>query len=150
MSMRTWQKAVIFTAVASSSISTALASEPINPKIDPCDSGHAVTLVGVLAAHHEYGPPGWGEDPAHDTHWTLVVLKVSRTTAKRIGSLLPGCFVVTTNFNEVQLWSEQGPRALSKYQGKEVRVVGSLWAGGTAPAERRDAQVRISNISLVH
>ena len=64
MSIRTWQKAVIFTAVASSSISTALASEPINPKIDPCDSGHAVTLVGVLAAHHEYGPPGWGEDPA--------------------------------------------------------------------------------------
>jgi len=79
----------------------------------------------------------------------MVVLNVSHGTAKKISGLLQGCFDDATNFTQVQLWAEQGPRALSKYQDKEVLVLGALTAAGGAPAELRDAQVRISNISMV-
>jgi hypothetical protein len=79
----------------------------------------------------------------------MVVLNVSHATAKKIGGLLQGCFNDATSFTQVQLWSQQGSRALSKYQGKEVRVTGSLTAAGGAPAELHDAQVWVSNISMV-
>ena len=129
--------------------SSALAAAPARHKVDPCFAGRAVTISGVLAAHHEYGPPSWGDDPAHDSRWTMVVLNVSNATAKRIGSLLQGCFDDTTSFTQVQLWSLKGSRALSKYRGKTVRVMGSLTAIGGAPAELRDAQVWVNNISVV-
>ena len=79
----------------------------------------------------------------------MVVLKVSNATAKRIGNLLHGCFDDAASFTQVQLWSVKGSRALSQYQGKTVRVVGSLTPIGGAPAELRDAQVWVSNISVL-
>jgi len=127
----------------------ALAAAPARHKVDPCFAGRTVTLSGVLAVHQEYGPPGWGDDPAHDSRWTMVVLKVSNATAKRIGNLLHGCFDDAASFTQVQLWSVKGSRALSQYQGKTVRVVGSLTPIGGAPAELRDAQVWVSNISVL-
>jgi hypothetical protein len=147
--MRALPIAVLFILLVSSPFGTALAGEPVHPKIDPCFVGRAVTLAGVLSAHHEYGPPGWGEDPAHDRRWTMVVLNVSHATAKKIGGLLQGCFDDNASFTQVQLWSEQGPTALSKYQGKKIRVAGLLTAAGGAPAELHDAQVWVSNISMV-
>ena len=144
--MRALVVTILLLVLASSSASAAV---PARPKVDPCFAGRAVTFSGVLAAHNEYGPPGWGEDPAHDSRWTMVVLKVSDATAKRIGNLLQGCFDDTSSFAQVQLWSVKGPRALSKYQGQTVRVRGSLTAVGGAPAELADAQVWVSNISVL-
>ena len=144
--MRALAVTLLLLVLASSSASAAV---PARAKIDPCFAGRVVSFSGVLAAHDEYGPPGWGEDPAHDSRWTMVVLKVSDTTAKRIGTLLQGCFDDTTSFAQVQLWSLKGPRALSKYQGQTVRVTGSPTAVGGAPAEFRDAQVWVRNISVL-
>ena len=121
--MRALAATVLLGLLASPS---AFAAVPAHHKVDPCFAGRTVTLSGVLASHHEYGPPGWGDDPAHDSRWTMVVLNVSNATAKRISSLLHGCFDDTTSFTQVQLWSLKGSRALSKYQGKTVRVIGSL------------------------
>ena len=127
----------------------ALAAAPARHEVDPCFAGRTVTVSGVVSAHQEFGPPGWGDDPVHDSRWTMVVLNVSTATAKRIGSLLHGCFDDSASFTQVQLWSLKGSRALSKYQGKAVRVVGSLTAIGGAPAELRDAQVWITNMSVL-
>ncbi|WP_425605310.1 DUF4431 domain-containing protein [Fulvimonas yonginensis] len=147
--MRALPTLILFTLLASSLSGAALASEPVHPKSDPCFADHAVTLLGVLTTHQEYGPPGWGEYPTHDRRWTMVVLNVSHATAKKIAGLLKDCFDDTASFTQVQLWSQQGPGALSKYQGKEVRVMGSLRAASGAPAELHDAQVWVSNISMI-
>ena len=144
--MRALAATVLLGVLASPS---AFAAVPVRHKVDPCFAGRTVTLSGILAAHHEYGPPGWGDDPSHDSRWTMVVLNVSNTTAKRIGSLLHGCFDDAAGFTQVQLWSLKSSRALSKYQGKAVRVAGSLTAIGGAPAELRDAQVWVNNISVL-
>lgn len=79
----------------------------------------------------------------------MVVLNVSNATAKRIASLLHGCFDDPGSFTQVQLWSLKGARALTKYEGKSVRVAGSLTAIGGAPAELRDAQVWVSTMSVL-
>lgn len=147
--MQALSTTVLFIVLASSLFGIAVAGEPVHSKINPCFSGRTVTLAGVLTTHYEYGPPGWGEDAAHDKRWTMVVLNVSHAVAKKIGGLLRGCFDDTASFNQVQLWSEQGPTTLSKYEGKEVRVTGSLKAADGAPAEIHDAQVWVSNVSMV-
>jgi len=147
--MRALLTTALFIVLASSPLGEAVAREPAHSKIDPCFSGRKVTLVGILKTHHEYGPPGWGEDPAHDKRWTMVVLNVSHATAKTIGGLLQGCFDSTTSFTQVQVWPKQWPMALSKYQGKKVQVLGSLTAAGGAPAELLDAQVQVSSISMI-
>jgi hypothetical protein len=144
--MRALATTVLLGVLASS---PAFAAAPARHKVDPCFAGRTVALSGVVTAHQEYGAPGWGDDPAHDSRWTMVNLNVSNATAKRIGNLLHGCFDDPGSFTQVQLWSLKGSRALSKYQGKAVRVVGSLTAIGGAPAELRDAQVWVSHISVL-
>ena len=144
--MRALVSTILFLTLASSSASAAV---PARHKVDHCFNGHEVTFSGVLAAHNEYGPPGWGEDPTHDSRWTMVIVNVSDATAKRIGTLLQGCFNDATDFAQVQLWSLRGSQALSNFQGKTVRVTGLLTAVDGAPAALRDAQVWVSNISVL-
>lgn len=129
------------------STTRAAASSP-SIKVHSCSTTSDISLVGIVLTHHEYGPPGWGETPRQDYIWTMVLLKVPKPTSKVIRELLPSCFDATDKLTEVQLWSKQGPRALSKYRGKHVRVAGTLSAWDGPPAELRAAQMWVTRVSL--
>jgi hypothetical protein len=128
----------------------AVGNSPSKPVPSGCDAGSPVTLDGTLASRNEYGPPGWGENPAQDTRWTMTTLVLSEASKKMVASLLAPCEDVRAAPGQVQLWfSATVSKTLSKYKHHKVRVTGSLRAASGAPAEIQRGQLEVSEISAL-
>lgn len=136
-------------ALAASSIffpGIAVAAESHQPSADPCFAGVHRALEGLLTARQEYGPPGWGDDPATDARWTLVELKVSPAQAAQLRASLPGCFEAADDLSHIQLQSH-GTVDFAGYLGKKVHASGQLTAAGGAPAQVMPAQLEVTGIT---
>lgn len=125
----------------------AVAAESHQSAVDPCFSGVRMALEGLLTTHKEYGPPSWGDDPATDSRWTMVELRVSPIQAAQLRKSLPGCFEAADDLSRVQLWS-QGGADLARYRGKRVHASGQLTAAGGAPAQIVPAQMEVTDITM--
>ena len=97
-----------------------------------------LSLHGTLIERKVYGPPGYGETPAHDAHETILILKLPQpvsvepaANAEANGSpnLDPA-----KNVREVQLFMS-GPQAVEarKLLGRIVTATGTLNESVTAP-----------------
>lgn len=135
-------------SVASYKPGIAAAATNHQPSADPCFAGAHMALEGLLTVHQEYGPPGWGDDPATDSRWTMVELKVSPTQAAQLRRSLPRCFEAADDLSRIQLWSHSATD-FAKYQGKRIHVSGQLTAAGGAPAQIIPAQMDVTTITTV-
>lgn len=131
-------------AFDSAELTAAVGDEP--SPVDPCFAGTPIVLEGVLTSHQEYGPPGWGDDPATDSRWTLVLLKVSPDRAAQMRALLPGCYDEGYDLSRVQLSADEGIE-LAKFEGAFVRVTGLLTASTGAPVQVIQPQLEVTEIT---
>lgn len=93
------------------------------------ESRALVNLRGTVSERREWGPPGWGETPARDTHVLIYVLRLS-TPATRQQLLADAAPPVTDEiYTEVQLVCDDRSaagcsRAVRAMRGREVVVLG--------------------------
>ena len=107
-----------------------------------------VELAGRLVAREEYGPPGWGEDPEHDTRWTLYALVLSPASAQIVAEGLSPCAGENLTVQEVQLWmagSDSSP--LRRHTNQQVNVVGALHLANGPPGEVLPVQLEVTRVA---
>ena len=89
-----------------------------------------VTLRGTLVRKVKHGPPGFGQSPSRDRKEAIYVLKLSApisvrplddAKAKGSPNLDPADHV-----QEIQVFLEDGAKALKALSGKEVSATGTL------------------------
>jgi hypothetical protein len=125
------------------------AGDPRGAGADPCDAKFPATIDGVLTRHQEFGPPGWGEDPSHDSRWSMPVLTLSASSRRLAKSLLPECGSEPgAETDEVQLWFHPDSDSWKHLVGKHVQVTGSFHFPSGAPAELLDVQFDVTAILL--
>jgi|SRR6185312_5878289 len=92
-----------------------------------------VTLVGRISSHLEYGPPGYGEDPAHDEHevyWYLDLDKPICTLGKNeVSPEMEG----EQNVQRLQIVYMRDYPAGGRiaWVGRRVTIIGTLFHGIT-------------------
>ena len=83
-------------------------------------------LSGVVIRRREYGPPGWGEDPAYDSKWYAWFLKLDREI-----TLVTAAEAYTGKLGrvrEVQLRGRQEHHSgYDEFLGRHVIARGSLY-----------------------
>ena len=123
----------------------ARGSDTQNESRDPCTDGSQVTVQGVLEVEDEYGPTIFSGN--HNVHWTMVTLKVSQDTSRKLLGKLKGCFDGSFESSRVQLWS--GQKSMVDYRGKRVQITGLLMADMGDPTQILPMQLIVSHISLL-
>jgi hypothetical protein len=114
---------------------------------DPCEVGVPVALDGTLFTESQFGPPGWGEDPKHDSKWQMVALKLSAAATTSISPVLKKCLTEPADTTQVQLRLETVNAAWWKpFEGKHVTATGTLYFTDTAPTAVLPVQFELSAI----
>jgi hypothetical protein len=111
-----------------------------------CELGFPATIDGLLYTRREFGPPGWGEQPATDARWTMAVLVPSKASKKLAVSLLAPCVDRVIVVNEIQLWFPIKDNGWKKLVRRHVRVIGSLHFAEGATAELLELQFDVATV----
>ena len=106
--------ALLFAATLPARAADCLAYEPAK-----------VTLTGVVTLVQGFGPPGFGEDPAHDKKETYALLTLDRPACVSGGADASDEDVAATG--AFQLVSKDGKRFDRKLVGRRVTVTGTLF-----------------------
>ena len=140
---------MMFRVARAVALAIVLACGTKSPGAAPADCDAVpVELAGKLIAREQYGSPGWGEDPEHDTRWTLYALVLSPTSARFVEERLSPCAGENLTVHEVQLWmagSDSGP--LKKHVNQQVNVVGSLHLAKGPPGEVLLVQLEVTRVA---
>lgn len=115
-----------------------------------CRQGISVIVEGEVVTRAEYGPPNWGEDPAHDSKWTMGVLILSPASQKEVYDFASACAVPPTKANEVQVWGAKGGEDWGKLRHLKVRIAGLLRVQGGAPAEILPLQLQAVHLAHLY
>jgi hypothetical protein len=107
-----------------------------------CEKGVPAILEGEVVIRKQAGPPGWGEDPARDSHWAMAVLVLGVSSEVTAKTLLEPCGERAAAVKEVQLW----PTSIEwkQHDRRKVRVKGLLHPASGAPAEILPLQFEVS------
>ncbi len=134
--------ALIF-VLAASFAHSASAEQPA----DQCEAGVPLALDGTLFTEIQFGPPGWGEDPKHDSKWRMVALKLSAVAIKAISPALTKCLPESKDTMQVQLWLDSENASWWKpFEGKHVTATGTLYFYDPAPTSVMRVQFQLSKI----
>ena len=106
--------ALLFAATLPARAADCLAYEPAK-----------VTLTGVVTLAQGFGPPGFGEDPAHDKKETYALLTLDRPACVSGGADASDEDVAA--IGAFQLVSKDGKRFDRKLVGRRVTVTGTLF-----------------------
>lgn len=120
------------------------ASSPQSPNV--CEDGVQTSLDGLIVLRKEYGPPGWGEDPAQDSRWTMVVLQPTAGSQKQVKRLMSSCTSDPKAFSQVQLWIPDKAGSAKEFNHSRVHVKGHLYPANGPPAEILTLQLDASRI----
>ena len=85
----------------------------------------SVTITGVVTLAQGFGPPGFGEDPAHDAKETYAKLTLDKPVCVNGGKDLSDEDVAS--IEAFQLVSRDGKSFDRKLLGKRVSVTGTLF-----------------------
>lgn len=111
-----------------------------------CDDGIQTSLDGVVVLRKEYGAPGWGEDPAHDARWTMVILRLTPGAQEQVRHLMSSCASDPQALTEVQLWIPDKAGSKKDYSHARVHVHGHLYPSSGPPAEILTFQLDVVSI----
>ena len=85
------------------------------------------TLTGVAELKISFGPPGYGEDPAHDSKEPQVLVKLDAPICIQRGTDKDGLEEPEANQRLVTLVSMSGSIKLRAFVGKRIRVRGTFF-----------------------
>jgi len=106
--------ALLFTAILPARAADCLAYEPAT-----------VTLTGVVTLAQGFGPPGFGEDPAHDKKETYALLTLDKPAC--VGGGKDPSDEDVAAIGAFQLVAKDGRRFDKKLVGRRVTVTGTLF-----------------------
>jgi hypothetical protein len=110
-----------------------------------------VVLEGLMTTRLEFGPPGFGEDPAHDAKEKIFILKLDYLVDV-IGDPGDPDHMNTDNFFKVRemqmVLDSKNTKENKKCLGKKVKVTGNLFQRHTGH-HHTDVLIDVSNIETL-
>ncbi|MBI1212280.1 MAG: hypothetical protein GC190_12510 [Alphaproteobacteria bacterium] len=138
---------IILSATFATVSAQAWCTRPLDA-VDDSKSAVQVTLSGRVVERWAWGPPGFGEDPAHDRRWRATFLRLDRPTKIAVERFLgeeekPP----TLTLREIQLRGviESDLTLHRHFLGRHVVVRGGLWRASIA-ADVGDVLVYVKSV----
>ena len=139
---------VFWSTGAEASMAMKWCGEPVPAHGDEEHEGRVASLSGIVISKPERGPPGWGETPKVDTHWTAWFIKLDYATPMIVPDFHSGALRTKIEY-EIQVRGKfEFDGTYKRLKGRHVVVTGPL-GQGAEPSNLGDAQIETTKVEIV-
>ena len=141
---------VLWTGAAEAGTLRKWCGAPIRAIGDEEHGGQVVSLSGIVVSKPERGPPGWGETPKLDNHWTAWFIKLDYATPMIVPNFDTWPIGLQTKIElEIQVRGKfEFDGTYKRLRGQHVIVTGPL-GQGAEPTNLGDAQIETTKVEIV-